>query len=648
MVVTGYIGGAMGNHHLITYAMMSVNDSNDIDYFDSFVPFIKEALLKTGRETISSNELKSDIKELFDLDLPINVVNTILRKRLRPKGYIKLVNRSYKPDFEKLQDSTFNEKRLKLLEQHEKLICDFIAFASHSFNLEVKTEEAEEVLKKYIERHQLSLLGKFNNPQNIGLEQDERKFQEQVGLVFSKFIRYSIENHLVNYKYLMNIVKGTLLTNLLYFNDLSTVEMKFKGTEVFFDSSFIVYALGLAGQARQEPCLELINMLKESNAILRVFRHNIEEIIGILEWCKKNLTSGAPDFHGTISHFNSMGYGPSEIERLIYALEGEIEGKLKLKIINQVNFDDHQFVIDEAGLTEQLKNNMKYTRINALERDVQSVSAIMRLRRGKQSLHVESSRAVFITSNFTLANLVKNFFLNEDVSRLIPPVLHDTVITNLVWLKNPSKRPNLPEKCVIADCYAAVSPKEHLWTRYLETVKIYEKTNELSGEDLVLLRYSHGVRELLVDKTLGDEDAITIGTVQEILLEIKNQSERRVIEARTEKELEIIKLKQELEKGQKEAAAAKDQQKIKLKEQARKKAERYTKSLAIIGLTILGIIIYYIPFLQSNWLKTFLIIVFTIIPTILGLININAIPLLNKLESNLSEKFERDIKQKYY
>jgi hypothetical protein len=646
MVVIGLIGGYMGNQHLITYAMMSVNDSNDMDYFDSFVPFIKEALVKIGRETISSNELKNDIKDLFDLDLPINVVNTILRKRLRPKGYIKLVDRTYKPDFEKLQDSTFDEKRLILLEQHEKLICDFKAFASYSFNLEVKTEEAEMVLKKFIERHQLSLLDKFNNHQNI--EQDGRKFLEQVELVFSKFIRNSIENHLVNYKYLMNIVKGTLLTNLLYFNDLSTVEMKFKGTEVFFDSTFIVYALGLAGQARQEPCLELINMLKESNAILRVFRHNIEEIIGILEWCKKNLASGASDFHGTIAHFNSMGYGPSEIERLIYALEGEIEGKLKVKIVNQVNFDDHQFVMDEAELTEQLKHNMKYTRMNALERDVQSVSAIMRLRKGKQSLHVENSRAVFITSNFTLANQVRTFFLNEDVPRLIPPVLHDTVITNLVWLKNPSKRPNLPEKCLIADCYAAAAPKEHLWNRYIETVKIYEKANELSREDLVLLRYSHGVREVLVDKTLGDEDAITIGTVQEILQEIKSKSERRVEEARTEKELEIISLKQELEKGQLEAAAAKEQQVLKLKEQARKKAERFTKVLAFLGLTILGIIIYYIPFIQSKWLKTILIVVFTIIPTILGIININAIPLINKLESNLSEKFERDIKQKYY
>jgi c-di-AMP phosphodiesterase-like protein len=107
-------------------------------------------------------------------------------------------------------------------------------------------------------------------------------------------------------------------------------------------------------------------------------------------------------------------------------------------------------------------------------------------------------------------------------------------------------------------------------------------------------------------------------------------------------------LKQELEKGQKEAAAAKEQQILKFKEEARKKAELYTKVFAFLGLTILGVIIYYIPFIQNKWLKTILIIVFTIIPTILGIININAIPLINKLKSNLSEKFERDIKEKYY
>ncbi|MED4534178.1 cell envelope integrity protein TolA [Metabacillus fastidiosus] len=638
----------MENQHLITYAMMSVNDSNNVDYFDSFVPFIKEALLKKRRETISANDIKDDIKELFDLNLPINVVNTILRRKLRPRGYVKLVSKTYKPDFVKLQDSTFDEKKLKLLEQHERLISDFIDFAKYTYNLKITIEQAESVLKQFIENHQLNLLDESNKAHNIELEQDERKFEEQLELVFSKFVQHSIEHHLVNFDYLINIVKGTMLTNLLYYNDLSTVEMKFKGTEVFFDSSFIVYALGLAGQARQEPCLELISMLRESSAILRVFRHNIEEIIGIIEWCKNNLTSGASDFHGTIAYFNSMGYGPSEVERFIYALEGEIEEKLKIKIVDQVDFEDHQFVIDEAGFTEQLKNNMKYTRINALERDVQSVSAIMRLRKGKQPLHVESSRAVFITSNFTLAHQAKTFFMDEDIPRLIPPVLHDSIMTNLVWLKNPSRRPNLPEKLLIADCYAAVAPKEHVWARYLETVRIYESTNEISKEDLVLLRYSHGVRELLVDKTLGDEDAITIGTVQEILEEIKSQSDRKAEEVRIEKELEIDKLKQELEKGKREASAAKEQQEMKLKEQASKKAKLYTKFFVLSGLVILGTIIYFIPFIKEQWLKNILIVVFSIIPTILGLVNINAIPLIDKFELNLSRKFERNIKRKYY
>lgn len=102
-----------------------------------------------------------------------------------------------------------------------------------------------------------------------------------------------------------------------------------------------------------------------------------------------------------------------------------------------------------------------------------------------------------------MAQNVKNYFYDENNPRIIPPVLHDSVITNLMWLKNPSEAPDLPRQRLIAETFAATHPQEHLWKRYIEAVNIFESTNQgISQEDIVRLRYSQGAREILMEKTL--------------------------------------------------------------------------------------------------------------------------------------------------
>lgn len=639
----------MNKTQLLTCAIMTVNDSNKRDYYDNFVPFVKEALRTCGNDTISANEVKENIKSLFDLDLPINVVNTILRRRLRSKGYIKLENQRFIPDFDKLQDSNFTQTREKMILKHDRLISEIISYSKEKYNKYLEVEETEKALESFIEKYQLSLLeASFSDSATLGQDNNSN----EMDIIISSFVLNCEKNHSLSYEYLIEIVKGTMLKNVIYYNPkLNTIDMKFKGTEVYFDSSFLIYALGLSGKARQEPCIELINMLRDSHAILRVFRHNIEEIIGILEWCKNNLTSNVADYHGTINYFISNGYGPSDVERIIYALENEIEEKLRIKIVETVGFDDYQFVISEQELENVLQANVNYPRKNALERDVQSVSAIVRLRKDRKSFHVESCRAVFITTNLSFTQAITKYFYNEDMPKIIPPVLHDSTITNLVWLKNPSKAPDFPSKRLIAECYAATAPKEHLWKRYIETLNIIEKTDELNQKDIVLLRYTPAARELLVEKTMGDENAITIGTVQEILDEIKNREQREYRKLEEEKNTEIEYLRNTLRTGQIEAAAAIEKREKKVRTIAEKRAKYTTLSITLLISIIIGIGIYMVPIIQNlqipSLIKLIVIVILTILPTILGLLNISLFPLLRKVNDFFILKYENAIKNKY-
>ncbi|UII54482.1 hypothetical protein LS684_12445 [Cytobacillus spongiae] len=628
----------MDRNQILSLAIINVNYNHNIDYYDHFVPFVKEALIILSVDTISANDVKKVIIDHFKIDIPINVVNTILRNKLVRQGYVNIKKNILVPDYNRLSDSDFKKIKRQILEKHEMLLTSIIKFSEEKYNKKVDESTTENALQLYLENHQLAILETSLSPSQFNNENPRFEKMEEMDYIISQYIIDAHNKGSVSFEYLIDIVKGIMLTNTLYYkNDITKVNMKFKGTEVYFDSTFLIYALGYAGEARQDPCLELIKMLRSNNAILRVFRHNIDEIIGILEWCKKNLTSSKTDNHGTVNHFLNKGYGPADIERIIYALENELEDKLHIKVNEGVAFDNYSYVISHEGLDKHLKENMTYRNEIARERDVQSISAIARLRRGKRSQDVENSRAVFITNNYTLAQHVKNYSFDEDNPRIIPPALHDSILTNLVWLKNPSNAPDLPRKRLVAQTFAASNPQEHLWSRYIETVGVLESTGSISEEDVVRLRYGQSAPYFLMEKTLGDDKAISIGTVQEILEEIRNEEKRSLDELNMIKDQEINELKKQNELVQQQIATTSQN----LMSAANFISKWMTNILLFVVALIIAFIVYSIPYIQTIDFNPYLknAILFTIIvgPTLLGMFNINLIPFKNKVHYLLNK-----------
>jgi hypothetical protein len=110
--------------------------------------------------------------------------------------------------------------------------------------------------------------------------------------------------------------------------------------------------------------------------------------------------------------------------------------------------------------------------------------------------------------------------------------------------------PQLPAKMVIAECYAATEPSEKLWQKYIETVSRLKEGQKISANEYYLLRYSQVAHKELMELTVGDEDVITEGTVQEILEGVKMEirktdldllkEERRILEETKREGLEKL------------------------------------------------------------------------------------------------------------
>lgn len=546
----------MSNQTIISLAILKVNwDRRKKDYLENFVPFMAECLRTLEDDVVSTPQAHEQFHKLFGLKIPQNIIKT-LNKRLWKQGYLFHENGVYTKNSEKLNKVEFQSIQVKVLEKHEKLIKNFIEFCSREFRINLTNEEAEDKLLAYLEEHQLILLrgNLFDNMMTVNLHsKDSMKY------IIASFIRFLYENHAPDLDYIDTIVKGNMLANAIYLKDLNQVKRKFKKTSIYLDTTFTIFALGYAGEYRKEPCIELLELFYENGANLKCFRHTIQEIRGVLEACAYNIEKGGNVSNEIVGNPNVVhsilsGYSASDVRLFSAQLEKNIAG-LRVHIEDKPDYRN-QFVIDESGFSKELDTAINYHNKQALQKDIDSISAIMRLRKNKKYSYVEDCLALFITTNNSLAYISNRFLYKDDPSHPVPPCYTDHQITTMLWLKKPLSLPDLPKKRIIADCYAATSPDEKLWKLYLNEIDKLEKTGNYSEEDIYYLRHSIDASNLLMEFTLGEPESFTEGTISDILERIKESHQKDLkieLEKEKEKRKGVEKIAQDAIESQDEA-----------------------------------------------------------------------------------------------
>jgi len=351
---------------------------------------------------------------------------------------------------------------------------------------------------------------------------------------------------------LETVVKGSMLANVLFFPELSKVTQRFERVEVYFDTPFLLRALGLAGPSMQAPHRELLDLLYELDGELRCFEHTVEEIQGVLDAAARALR----DRHRlrrargeVIDHFINQDYRASDVELIIARLERSLRA-LRVQVKPRPPYTE-ALGVDEEKFESILQEEVRYFRKEALLHDLDSLTAIHRLRRGQFPYQIESCKAIFVTTNLSLARASGRFFREEygDGDIRAPHCILDHLFITIVWLKKPVRAPDLPRKEIVADCYAALNPSDHLWRLYLEEAQRLQNRGDISEEDYDLLRFSTEARTLLMKTTYGARDAFTEGTIPEVL-----EKARAAVRAEAEAALEVEREKR-LEAERRVAAA---------------------------------------------------------------------------------------------
>jgi len=516
----------VNNTVLISLAILKTNwEANRKDYLEMFVPLVAEST-RSLSGPFSLSDLQTAFRTEFGLSIPQNVMLSLLR-RLKKRGIVVNAGRElYRAQLDEVASRRFRDIRDSVLAAHQNVIEDMVEFVAREYGVRWTNQEAEHQLECYLQDNRLMVTGiSESGTLLLGWSQTSKRDR----FLVCSYIDSAYSSDPLKFSYIDTVIKGNLLANAVFLPEPAEAQRKFRGTRVFFDSPFLISALGWAGQTRREPCLELLSLLYGTGADLCCFRHTREEIERILYASASRLSDGQPASYGagikTDEYFKSAGYGPTDIQILAGQVERRLE-QLHISVVDPPEYSRLNMPLDEEALKAFLQEAVGYANPLALDHDLRSLSAVLRLREGREYLRIEECRAVFITANEALCSAGMEFYYRTASLNAISPIITDVTLTNLLWLKKPLKAPDLPRKKVIADCFAAVQPDESLWRRYIAEVEHLKTIGSISSDDYYILRHSREARAEMMRLTLGQDAQFHTGTVSDVLEAIKVKNEK--------------------------------------------------------------------------------------------------------------------------
>jgi hypothetical protein len=305
----------------------------------------------------------------------------------------------------------------------------------------------------------------------------------------SQFIIAEYEKKSELFLYIESIVKGLLLSRVVYgYIDLQYNE-KFKDVCMFMDTTLLLHIFGFKGNEDNNAAIQMIEILCNNSVPIKCFRHNYSEVYKIIEAYKFNIRNPLNRYGQTLEYFDELEYSVSDMDRVLANLEDYFKEK-NIEIIDTpslssdgtgfITSTDFPSVIGEVELKEHLSNFISYRNDDALNNDVSSIAAISTLRRGKPFKKIEHCKALFVTTNQKLAYAAQMFFNNAE--RSFPLLIDDLELTTLLWLKNHKRFSDLPTLKLIEIARLSLEPTEQIRTEFIKKIEQFKNEPTVTEE----------------------------------------------------------------------------------------------------------------------------------------------------------------------
>lgn len=538
-------------------AVIKVNWDENKDYIANFVPIVAHCIRGAEHDAISLPDTQTLVHESFGLRIPQGPLQTILHRMARDK-LLRRQHGVYYRMPEALAAFDLGADRADVLRQHAHLVALLVDFAAR-LGRQWDEAQAEEALLGYVEVLAEPILGAVVTGEPVV---DLPKIDSEGSVLTSRFVLDLCKKEPQAFEYLVTIVKGTMLANVLFLPEaFSGGRARLREVEVYLDTPIVLRAMGYAEEPYRVPAEELIELLREEGAMLRVFEHTLHEVEGVLDGAAATYRTGTQKDHfpgDVVDFFASESFSRSDVEMEI----GSLLDRLQDHGIQVVSTPEHseQLALDERALEAALKDGLHYQRHGTMVKDLDSLTAVYRQRKGEVRRHIESCDALLVTTNNTLAHVSRTFFSQVFTGRSVPICMSDYALAAIAWLMNPTQAADLPRSQIVAISYAALNPPDDVWHKYLGEIRRLQEKGELSEEQVGLLLFSPDARLELMNATSGNVGAFASGTIAQVLHHAEEAARAEVEEEleleRVRREQAEVKAASEIDRAAAEAARA--------------------------------------------------------------------------------------------
>lgn len=399
---------------LASLAILKVNwDTHGRDHIANFLPFVCDALRGLPQDEIAFDDLQREIVDSFGLVIPHGPLRTILGRAQREK-LVTVTDGIYRRTGKCVALEPLASMRDDALREYANLVEKLTAFARERHDVEWTEEEAEAALLEYVGGKAGPILSASLTGAPF-VESSPAESGSAATYIINTFVVHLHERDADGFGFLETVVKGTMLAHVLYYPDLGSVAQRMRGVEVFFDTRIILEAI-VGNEYQKRVRQSLFDLVYELGGFPRVFDDTLREVQGVLNFTAGVLRRGTVNdrHYGLLTEqLVERGVEASDLELIIARLP-KILGSLKISATGRPEAK-RSLTVDEAKLASVLASTRRDgdPKSSAVLHDVDVVTAIYRLRGGREQYRLESCRAVFVTTNYPMVTATREFFADE-------------------------------------------------------------------------------------------------------------------------------------------------------------------------------------------------------------------------------------------
>ena len=407
----------------------------------------------------------------------------------------------------------FDENKSQIQDESDKVVdnlTEYLKASNKNFN-KITIEETKKLLYMFFEKNGFTTIENLEKLKNIG----EYK-TDQTNYYIAKFILDENENNTRVFNSIYKIVCGFMLANTIYIQVENDNKASLKNLNCYLDTPIILNLLELKTDEQNSSAKLLVELLEKKQAKIKCFEHNYKEVYSIIYAYKENIGKYKDK---TLEGLDKKNYTYSDVERLLDNLKSLLKKK-HVEVEEKPNYEEYSTIIDEQGLEDYLKEKYK-DKIEKKEKvlgpDIDSISAISRLRKGKYVTKLEESKAVFVTNNYDLIKY-SNLFLNKKEFGEISYSISDIELTTILWLKTFKTNPDLPKFKLIENARLALEPSNQIMERFKDVIEKMKEEELINDIDVLEnLKTNLYYKAELMEKIEGDGDNITNEVVRGII-----------------------------------------------------------------------------------------------------------------------------------